>query len=333
MLSIHAIQRRNQRTQASAAVGPVVSSGEVYQDHFTATTIPQEAWLKVTARHEQCPAVAPLGGALTEPSHFSLMTPDQVGVEPIGIPGTLLTLCSTPWIERACEALLPGSPDPAKDRRIDEASVERLDQRHGKRGEPGHELHIDRPVQTIAAGRLGEHGRQEGVHRRVPHLCQRLSPARTRHGTVRPVHRGQSRTTCDVAAEPMERQRLLVHVHVRVPATQPSQQCTQREEAAYEGFAARTCSRARSARTSAIVRSAPPPGRSTAVTSWSGTARKREWIARRRRRNCSRGKRILWDPPSLVVWRRSAVMPGGPPTAGRRIDAKRPRLRVLILAL
>jgi hypothetical protein len=27
------------------------------------------------------------------------------------------------WIERACVALLPGSPDPTKDRRIDEAPV------------------------------------------------------------------------------------------------------------------------------------------------------------------------------------------------------------------
>src|SRR4029434_2848977 len=49
----------------------------------------------------------------------------------------------------------------------------------------------------------------------------------------------------DDAAEPMERRRFLGHVQVRVPATQPSQQCTQREEAAHEGFAARTCSRAR----------------------------------------------------------------------------------------
>src|SRR5713226_6115243 len=79
------------------------------------------------------------------------------------------------WIERACVALLPGSPDPAKDRRVDDAPAERLDKRHVKRGEPGHGLHIDRPVRAISEGSLCEHGRQEGVHGRVPNLCQRLS--------------------------------------------------------------------------------------------------------------------------------------------------------------
>src|SRR5215831_16195831 len=109
------------------------------------------------------------------------------------------------WIERACVAFLPGSPDPAKDRRIDDVLAERLDKRHVERGEPGHGLHIDRPVQAIADGSLSEHGRQEGVHGRVPHLCQRL-PLKNVQDTERAVRctGGQSRTTCDVAAEPMD---------------------------------------------------------------------------------------------------------------------------------
>src|SRR5262249_50853970 len=66
------------------------------------------------------------------------------------------------WIVRACVALLPGSPDPAQDRRIDDEPAERLDKRHVERGEPGHGLHIDRPVETISTGSLCKHGRQEG---------------------------------------------------------------------------------------------------------------------------------------------------------------------------
>ena len=139
------------------------------------------------------------------------------------------------------------------------------------RGGPGHGLHIDRPVQAIAARRLGEHGRQEGVHRRVPHLGQRLSLKHVQD-TERavPCTGGQRRTTYDVAAEPLERRRLRVRVPRSVPATQPSQQGAQREEAAHEGVRrlhVLSGSRAMSARTSVIVRPAPPPGRSTAVTS------------------------------------------------------------------
>ena len=206
------------------------------------------------------------------------------------------------WIERACGALLPGSPDPTKDRRIDEAPVERLDQRHVERGEPGHGVHIDRPVQTISVGRLCQHGRQEGVHRRVPHLGQRLSLQHVQdtERTV-PCPGGQRRTTVMAL---LSRWRDDVSWGMCRSESQPHSRLSSARSAKRPrtmGVAARTFSRARSARTSAIVPPAPPPGRSTAVTSWSGTSLKRPWTARRRLRNCSRGTRILCDPPSPVV--------------------------------
>src|SRR2546425_10502577 len=71
------------------------------------------------------------------------------------------------------------------------------------------------------------------------------------------------------------------------------------------GFTALKFTPARSDRTSEIVRPAPPPGRSIAETSWSGTSLKMPWTSRPRLRNSSRGTRILGDPPSPLLERTS----------------------------